>query len=79
MKSVSYVPYCIASLLLLIGLSPVHGAELFPHGPNIDSEFEDVDDDDYMVIALSRPFPFAGMLKDNITVSKTYSFELRFF
>ena len=79
MKSVSYVPYCIASLLLLTGLSPTHGAKLFPYGPELDREFADLGDDDYIVVNLSRPLPFAGNLWDNITVSKTYSFELRFF
>ena len=72
MMIVSYIPYCIASLLLLTCLSPTNGATLLPYGTeNGDTEFEDAEDDIIRNVNLFPPnFVFNGIPRDNITVSK---------
>ena len=73
MQHVAYLPYCVASLLLLNFLVYKRAAGLLPYGSGYgDTELEDPGDDTDLTIDLIRPVQFNGVYYTHLTVSSTY-------
>ena len=73
MQHVAYLPYCVASLLLLNFLVYTRAAGLLSYGPEYgDTELDDPGDDKKKTIDLIRPVQFNGVYYPNLTVSSTY-------
>ena len=75
MQYVAYLPYCVASLLLLNLLVYTRAAGLLPYGSGQgDTEIEDIGNDAHEVIDLNRPVKFNGVWYSNVTVSSTHHY-----
>ena len=71
------IRYYTAALVVLLCLPSTTGVDtFFPYGPDAgNQEWLERVYDDFLNVELNQSFPFAGVLRNNVTVSVIYTFK----